>query len=92
MKMAAQREVTLWPSPENYARFRSVCDDSVPDTFEEFQSLATARMAEIEKREGIKIEKIAFDPDRMAQWCRANFGKVDSNTRGLYAAFISLSD
>jgi hypothetical protein len=28
-------DVALWPSRENYARFRAVCDDDVAETFDE---------------------------------------------------------
>jgi hypothetical protein len=84
-------DVTLWPSRENYARFRAVCDDSVPDTFDDFEVLAGGRLAEMEKQ-GIHIRKIAFDADRMAQWCRVNLGKVDGEARRQYAAMIALSD
>lgn len=89
--MGIDREVTLWPSRENYARFRAVCDDDVPETFDEFERLATDRQAKVEAAHGIKIEHLAFDPDDMARWCRANCGKVDAHARRLYAASIGLS-
>jgi hypothetical protein len=89
--MTDQREVTLWPSRDDYPRFRELCDDKISDTFDEFESLAGKRLAELAKQ-GINIEKLAFDPDRMSQWCRSHFGKVDASTRRLYANFIALSD
>jgi hypothetical protein len=90
--MEPEREVTLWPSRENYSRFRAVCDDEVPETFDEFESVAGQRLAHIKDTFGILIEKVAFDPDRMALWCRANFGAVNAEARRAYAAFICLSD
>ena len=90
--MAKQREITLWPSRENYFRFRAVCDDEIPETFEEFEMLANSRMIHLQNTHSILIEKITFDPDKMAAWCRAQFGKVDSNARRHYAATIALSD
>jgi hypothetical protein len=90
--MTSQRERVLWPNRENYARFRSVCDDAVQATFEEFEAIANPRLRQMEVRHDIVIEKIAFDPDRMAQWCRVNFGKVDSDSRRHYAIFIATSN
>ncbi len=90
--MKTKREVLLWPSRENYARFAAVCDDAVPETFDKFEAMALPRLRSIEREYGIAIAKIDFDPDRMALWCRENFGKVDSNARKFYAAFISLAD
>lgn len=87
--MDDQREVTLWPTRENYPRFRAVCDDEVPDTFDEFEAQATAGQAEIEARYGIRIERVDFDPDRLAQWCRVHFGKVNAEARVAYALFIT---
>lgn len=86
-----ERDVTLWPTAENYPRFVAACDDEVPATFEEFEALAAERMADAESR-GFHIEKIAFDPDRMALWCRAHFGRVDAVSRAAYAGFLALSD
>jgi hypothetical protein len=90
--MEPEREVTLWPSRENYSRFRSVCDDEVPETFDEFEAIAGQRLLHIRDTFGILIEKVAFDHDQMALWCRAHFGKVNAEARRAYAGFISLSD
>jgi hypothetical protein len=83
--------VVLWPRRENYARFRALCDDDVPETFDGFEALAIPRL-EIMADRGVFIERINFDPDLMAQWCRAHFDKVDSEARKHYAAFLSLTD
>lgn len=90
--MNANREVVIWPSRENYPRFFAVCDDEVPETFDEFEALALPRLRSIEREHGITITKVDCDPNRMAIWCRENFGEVDSNARKHYAAFISLAD
>jgi hypothetical protein len=90
--MEPEREVTLWPSRENYSRFRSVCDDEVPETFDEFEAIADQRLLHIRDTFGILIEKVAFDPDQMALWCRTHFGEVNAEARRAYAGFISLSD
>ena len=89
--MSETPDVALWPSRENYAWFRSLCDDDVPESFDEFEVAATAQLAAM-AREGIFIKRIAFNPDMMAAWCRAKFGNVDSYARSCYAGFLALSD
>jgi hypothetical protein len=89
--MADERDVTLWPTRENYPRFAALCDDGVPETFDDFEREALAVMEELAS-DGIVIDRIAFDPDRMAQWCRAHYGQVNSTARAHYAAFIGLAD
>tara|TARA_R110002124_G_scaffold258287_1_gene424080 strand:- start:107 stop:373 length:267 start_codon:yes stop_codon:yes gene_type:complete len=86
-----QREVVLWPTRENYDRFAELCDDTVAETFDDFERNALATMGNL-AAQGIILERVSFDPDRMAQWCRANFGKVNAHTRCCYAAFIALVD
>jgi len=89
--MEPERDVALWPSRENYLRFRELCDDDVPETFDEFEASAGDKLRYL-ANQGIVIVKIAFDPDRMATWCRANFGQVNSEARSHYAGFLALSD
>jgi hypothetical protein len=84
-----QREVTLWPSKENYPQFRALCDDDVPETFDEFAVLANRRLQHVQEIHGVVLDKLAFDPDRMAAWCRARFGTVDAEARRHYAASIA---
>lgn len=89
--MSDPRDVTLWPTRDNYQRFRELCSDTIPATFEAFQSAAVLKLNQLE-RQGVTIHKISFDPDRMAVWCMAYFGKVDGQARSHYAAFLALSD
>lgn len=89
--MSGQREVTLWPSRENYPRFAALCDDEVPATFGEFESKAGARVEELAKQ-GVAMERIAFDPENMATWCREHFGAINSRSRAAYAGFLALAD
>lgn len=86
--MADERDVTLWPTPENYARFAELCDDEVPANFEEFESAAIV-LLDCHAQQGLVVDKVAFDPDKMARWCRAHYGKVDSIARAHYAAFLA---
>lgn len=92
MSSEPQRELVLWPTKENYDRFRSLCDDELAATFGEFESIEHMRISYIETEFKFRIEKVPFNPDRMAIWCRANCGKVDAYARRLYAAFISSSN
>lgn len=89
--MKPEREVTIWPTRENFQRFADLCDDEVAGSFEEFEEAAIIALNDL-ARSGVHIDKIAFDPDKMAQWCRANFGQVDAVARAAYAAFIALSN
>ncbi|MDR3527404.1 MAG: hypothetical protein P4L57_08985 [Rhizomicrobium sp.] len=88
--MSDTPDVALWPNRENYPRFRALCDDDVPPTFDEFEIAATRRLKSL-AREGIHIQWVTFDPDEMAAWCRQNCGKVDSEARAQYAGFVFLS-
>ena len=78
----------LWPTRENYERFRAACDDILPAKFDDFM-LAIARQR---KRSGTSTDpgtaKVDFDPDAMADWCRQNFGRIDATARRCYAAFL----
>jgi hypothetical protein len=89
--MSDERDVTLWPTRENYQRFRELCDDEIPETFDEFEREGLAIIDEL-GAQGVMIEKVAFNPDRMARWCGTHFGKVDSTARSAYAGFLALSD
>ncbi len=89
--MADERNVALWPTRQNYARFAALCDDKVAPDFDDFARVANAQIVALAIR-GVHIHKIAFDPDRMAQWCRANCGKVDADARAYYASFLALAD
>lgn len=90
-RLSDERDVTLWPTRENYDRFAALCDDEVPSTFDEFEAHALKQLADL-AAQGIIIQKIAFNPDKMAQWCRARFGTVNAETRSIYAGFLALSD
>lgn len=89
--MSDERDVTLWPTRENYERFAALCDDEVPAIFDEFEAQAIERLADL-AAQGIVLQKVTFDPDKMAQWCRAHFGRVDAYTRSAYAGFLALAD
>lgn len=79
---------TLWPSPENYARFKEICDDQIHETYEDYVASAGKKLGELEKR-GVVFQRIGFDPDELAAWCRAEFGKVNSESRAAYAAVLA---
>ena len=78
----------VWPTPDNYPRFREVCGpDEVPDTFLEFVQMALARIADM----GIdpaRITRVTVDPDAMQHWGLRHHGKIDNQVRALYALHI----
>lgn len=89
--MVEAEQAVLWPSAEHYPRFREVCGDTVFDTYDEFVVAASRTVANIEAA-GFQARKVDFDPDHMAEWCRANFGKIDPTSRASYVAFLVLSE
>ena len=90
--MMAEQDVALWPTQSNYERFRDLCDNEVPSYFEEFESIANSRIDVLRREHEVIIEKMLFDPEAMAIWCRANFGKIDAEARRHYAAVLRLSN
>jgi hypothetical protein len=79
----------LWPSRENYERFRALCDDILPRSFDEFISLKTRKKRKPDTE--MHDLKLDFDPDAMASWCQLHFGRIDATARRFYASFLVLS-
>ena len=79
----------IWPSKQNYSRFREVCGSDVHDTYEEFAASAQPKL-DAHAAQGQLFEKLDIDPDAMADWCRANFGKIDAESRASYATFVQM--
>ncbi|PTR06406.1 MULTISPECIES: hypothetical protein [unclassified Novosphingobium] len=77
----------VWPRPEDYPRFFEVCGpEDYPPTYIEFVQQALGILA----AQGIdpgSIEKVHVDPDEMLQWCLRHHGKLDTETRALFAMF-----
>jgi hypothetical protein len=71
-------DVALWPSRENYALFRSLCDERVPETFNEFEVAANTKIAALAKK-GFVIRR------RLAR-CgrRSGGGRRERQMAGMY--------
>lgn len=78
----------LWLRPEDYPRFREIFDD-VDDTFDEWRARMERRLAEV-RVDGVEIERMLIDPDKLVEWCRENGRTVDANARALYPAYLAL--
>jgi len=87
--MAASDVGALWPDAQNYARFKQVCVEEMPDTVEAYHALAGSYLDEL-AAQGIVAERLAFDPDALAAWAAARGKQVNSQTRAAYAGFLML--
>ena len=87
--MAASDVCALWPDAQNYARFKQVCSDRMPDTVEAYHALAGKYLDEL-AAQGIVAERLAFDPDALAAWAAARGEQVNSRTRAAYAGILAL--
>lgn len=84
-------QVVLWPREEDYPRFVAVSDSIGATTYDEFVARAQPHVDAL-RAQGFNVIIVQPDPDQMAEWCRANFGKVDTTARAAYAAFVALSE
>ena len=86
--MQKARMALLWVTPEKYERFVAVCDDRMPPDHQGWKQTIEKRLA----ARGIplgRLERFLIDPDEMAAWCRLHSGKVDSQSRSEYVAFLA---
>ena len=83
-------QVVLWPREEDYPRFVEVSDDIGITVYEDFVARAQP-MVDALRAQGFNVIIVEPDPDDMAAWCRANFGKVNTNARAAYAGFVALN-
>lgn len=77
----------LWPNAANYARFREVCVEEMPETLEAYRASAT-RYFDALAAQGIAVERIPFDPDGLAAWAAERGVEVNSRTRAAYAGIL----
>lgn len=77
----------VWPRPEDYPRFIAVCGPGeFPPTYIEFVQQALDRLA-LHGIDPGRVEKVHVDPDEMLEWCIRHHGKIDTETRALFAMF-----
>lgn len=83
--------VVVWPRPEDYPRFLEVCGpEDFPPTYIEFVQMVLERLA-LHGLDASSVEKVHVNPDEMREWCLRNHGKVDNETRALFAMFKARS-
>lgn len=86
----ARPQAVLWPTEENFARFREVCSDIQSETFEAYR-LASSRDIKAKEAIGIEFERFEFDPDQLLVFAQAaGFDRVVSNIRALYAVALQM--
>ncbi|MNX71363.1 hypothetical protein D3C86_1026770 [compost metagenome] len=88
---SAEPVVMLWPREEDYARFVEVSTDRPPATYAEFVARAQPYLDAL-RAQGLDVSVLHPDPDRMAAWCKANFGQVNTNARAAYAGVVALEE
>lgn len=86
--MQIEGVAVLWPSAQNYRRFKQVCADTIKPHYRQYVIMAERRLRLIEAQ-GVQVRRIPFDPDALAEWCMIHFGRVDANGRAAYAAFLA---
>jgi len=77
----------LWPSAENYARFKEACADQMPDTVEEYRASAGAHLDALAAR-GVAVTRLSFDPDDLAAWAAKQGTPVNSRARAAFAGLL----
>lgn len=80
----------VWLTPENYPRFVEVCDDDVPADYASWKAHVEKKLSKLDLSRFPPPEKYLVDPDEMADWCRVNYGKVDTESRAAYGAYLAM--
>jgi hypothetical protein len=82
-------DYALWPSRDNYQRFREIMDDGdkFPVKFDEWEKTAKRQVADAKKM-GFILKAVPFDPDKFLAFCREKNLPRTSPTRGLYAVTV----
>jgi hypothetical protein len=76
-----------WFLREDYQQIRSICDDEIWDTYDEWKAKVTAKLPHFE-RVGLTIEKIIVRPAELQAWARAEGVPINAGTRATYAAML----
>ena len=78
--------IGAWFRREDYEALKKLSpnEPDLPDTFDEWEQIATKQVAEIETAGGL-VEKVIIDPQEFAIWCRASGVKPDSVNRSAFA-------
>lgn len=74
----------LWIRKTDYDRAVALSEDGMPATYEDWREKIDDLMRSLPA--DIKVMRIEADPDKVAQWCRANGRRVDTKGRSAFAA------
>jgi hypothetical protein len=85
-------DFVLWPSRENYQRFREIMDDGdkLPITFDEWEKNAKRHVAHA-KKQGVTIKRVPFDADKFMALCRERHLPCAGEARAFYAVTFGLA-
>ena len=75
-----------WLREEDWPRWLSIDSDFQPD-YQHWLRRIEAALKEQETR-GHRVVKVTIDPDEFLKWSRINGGKVNSQARAGFAAYI----
>jgi hypothetical protein len=85
-------DYALWPTRENYQRWREIMDDGekFPVTFDQWEVNAKRTMASA-KKAGITIKPVPFDAEKFITFCDEKKIPRDSKSRGLFAVTVGVA-
>lgn len=76
-----------WYSPAAWAQLEAMPEARIEKTYGEFIS-AFKRAARGFEAQGIGVERVEIDVDRMAGWCHRNGYEIDTKGRAAYGAAL----
>jgi hypothetical protein len=85
-KKGVQGIAVAWLRKEDWSRWLSIDPDFQPDY--DHWLRRTEGLMKDPRYASYTLEKVEIDPDTFLEWSKANGGKVDSNARATFAAFI----
>lgn len=85
--MRVQKIGFAWFDRENYDELKALFTDgdSLPDTFDQWQTLAERGVDQL-RREGKIVIKAYLDPKTFPEWCRSRGLDINSAARRKFAA------
>jgi hypothetical protein len=76
-----------WYRPEQWQRVRDISSDAdaLEESYEEWLSLAEAKLAEL-RSSGVDVKKVDIDSEQLISWCNERGFEVNTSARSRYAA------
>ena len=76
-----------WYRPEQWQRVRDISSDAdaLEDSYEEWLSLAEAKLVEL-RSSGVDVKKVDIDSEQLILWCNERGFEVNASARSRYAA------